>query len=100
MRSLVRGWGVGVLLAVGCGSSLPGNTLSGKDAGATCSGSGQSCAVSGCCGVPSDTCLAQGNDKVCVNAIPPELDGGSDCFLGLTSDLPGVALTFDGAPCA
>jgi hypothetical protein len=86
-------------LAVGCSASLPSNTP-GHDAGLTCAASGESCAASGCCTEPFDTCLAQGNDRFCLNAVPPQDDGGGDCIVGLTSTLPGAALTFDGAPCS
>ncbi len=100
MRSFVHGACLSILLSVGCSSSLPGNTKPGQDAELACSGSGESCLVSGCCGALSEACLSQGNDKICLNAIPPEFDGGGNCIVGLTSDLPGVALTFDGAPCS
>jgi hypothetical protein len=107
MTAFLRWCSLGVFLGVfpvvfpvlGCSSSLPSHTP-GHDAGLTCAGSGESCAASGCCGDLSDTCLPQGNDRVCVNAIPPPYDGGGNCFIGLTSDLPGVALTFDRAPCS
>jgi hypothetical protein len=74
--------------------------MPGNDAGQTCSGSGESCAVSGCCGKLSDECLPLGNDRVCVQAILPTFDGGGDCIIGLSSTLPGAALTFDSAPCS
>jgi hypothetical protein len=91
--------GLGLVFLVGCGSSLSGNPRPTQDSGPTCASSGESCATIGCCGELSDACLPVGNDKVCVNAILSAPDGG-DCILGLTSDLRGVALTFDGAPCS
>jgi len=101
MTSRVRWWALGVFFAVGCSSSLPSNTMPVNDAGQTCSGSGESCAASGCCRNLSDECLAQGNDRVCLEALqPPFYDAGGDCIVGLTSTLPGAALTFDGAPCS
>jgi len=101
MRSFVGRASLGLFLVMGCSSSLPSNTKPTQDAGPTCSGSGESCAVSGCCGALSDACLPQGNDMVCVNAIPPEYDGGGNCLIGDTfTGLPGVAVTFDGAPCS
>jgi hypothetical protein len=99
MKPLVC-WGLGALLAIGCSSSLPSNTMPGSDAGQTCSGSGQSCAVSGCCGVLSEACLPQGNDMVCLNAIPPQVDAGGSCIVGFSSTLYGAALLFDDAPCS
>jgi hypothetical protein len=101
MRSFVCRSGLGILLVVGCGASLPSNTMPGNDAGPACAASGESCAASGCCVAAYDMCLPQGNDRLCVNALPPLFDGGGgNCIVGLTSDLPGVALTFDGAPCS
>jgi hypothetical protein len=100
MRSFVRWACLGVLLGAGCGSSLPSNTMPGNDAGTACAASGASCAASGCCVASYDMCLPQGNDRLCVNAIPPQFDGGGNCIVGLTSNLPGAALTFDGAPCS
>jgi hypothetical protein len=75
MRSFVHGACLSILLSVGCSSSLPGNTKPGQDAALACAGSGESCLVSGCCGALSEACLPQGNDKICLNAIPPEFDG-------------------------
>ncbi|HEY6477701.1 MAG TPA: hypothetical protein VI456_14060 [Polyangia bacterium] len=107
MRSFVWRTGLGLLFIVGCSSALPGNTKPGADAALACAGPGESCAASGCCGALSDACLQQGSDWRCVNAILPladagmtPFDGGGDCIVGLTSNLPGVALTFDAAPCS
>jgi hypothetical protein len=100
MRSFLRWCGAGVFALVGCGSSLPSGTPPGHDAGPTCAGSGESCAASGCCEALSDACLAQGNDMLCVNAIPPQYDAGGNCIVGDTFDPPIAAVTFDGAPCS
>jgi|SRR5450631_3180371 len=106
MRSFVWRAGLGLFFVVGCGSSLPGSTKPGADAALACAGPGESCAASGCCGALSDECLQQGNDWLCVNAILPpadagtQFDGSGDCIVGLTSNLRGVALTFDEAPCS
>jgi hypothetical protein len=99
MRSLLGWSGLGAFLVIGCSSSLPSNNP-GHDAGLTCAGSGESCAASGCCAALSDSCLPQGNDEVCVNAIPPRFDAGGGCIVGLSSTLYGAALTFDDAPCS
>jgi hypothetical protein len=101
MISLWRRLGLGVLLVAGfgCGASLPSNSNPGHDAGAVCAASGASCAASGCCQETFESCFAQGNDKLCLNAIPPPSDGGS-CGGGASSNLPGVQLAFPDQPCS
>jgi hypothetical protein len=103
-----RALGLGsILFVIGCGGSLSGGGgpltgTEGQDAGGKCAASGASCAASGCCLDPSDSCLAQGNDRLCVNAIAPTYDGGGagNCLVGGTFDPPIAAVTFDGAPCS
>ena len=104
MRSFVWWVGLELLFVVGCGSSLPGRTKPGADAALACAGPGEPCAARGCCGALSDACLQQGNDWLCVNPILRPADAGRQfdgggCIVGLTSNLRGVALTFDDAPC-
>jgi hypothetical protein len=101
MISLPRRLGIGVLVVAGfgCGASLPGSSNPGHDGGAACAASGASCAASGCCQVPFESCFAQGNDKLCLNAISPPADGGS-CKGAASSDLPGVQLAFHDQPCS
>ena len=101
MVSSLRRLGLGFLLVAGfgCGTSLPSNSNPGHDAGSTCAASGASCAVSGCCQVSFESCFAQGNDRLCLNAIPPPLDGGS-CNGGASSNLQGVQLAFPDQPCS
>ena len=101
MLSFWRRVGLGVFLIAGfgCGASLPSNSTPGRDAGAACAASGASCAASGCCQVPSESCFAQGSDKLCLNAIAPPPDGGS-CNGGISSNLPGVQLAFPDQPCS
>lgn len=88
-----------LLVGLGCGASLPNNSNPGHDAGSACAASGASCAASGCCQAVFETCLAQGSDKLCVNAIAPPPDGGS-CNGGTSSNLPGVQLAFPDQPCS
>jgi hypothetical protein len=88
-----------LFVSLGCGASLPSSSNPGHDAGSACAASGASCAASGCCQAVFETCLAQGNDKLCVNAIAPPLDGGS-CNGGTSSTLPGVQLAFPDQPCS
>ena len=129
MRSFGRRFGLGflVLAGLGCGASLSSNSnTGGHDGGSstgggggssstgggggssstgggggasTCAASGTSCAASGCCQEIFETCLPQGSDKRCLNAIPPRPDGGS-CNGGTSSDLPGAQLVFPDQPCA
>jgi hypothetical protein len=49
--------------------------------------------------VPFESCFAQGNDKLCLNAIQPPPDGGG-CNGAASSDLPGVQLVFPDQPCS
>ena len=101
MISLARRLGLVSLLwaGLGCGASLPSNSNPGHDGGAACAASGASCAASGCCQEVFETCLAQGNDKLCLNAIPPPVDSGS-CNEVASSNLPGVQLAFADQPCS
>jgi hypothetical protein len=101
MTSLWRRLGLGLLLTggLGCGASLPSSSNPGHDAGSACATSGASCAASGCCQVPFESCFAQGSDKLCLNAIAPPPDGGS-CNGGTSSNLPGVQLAFPDQPCS
>jgi hypothetical protein len=96
----VRGFGFGlVFFMTGCGASLAGGHDAGSDQAMACAASGASCAASGCCASVIDVCLAQGSDKLCLNAIPPPT-GGPSCDGPAASDLPGVSLAFPDAPCA
>ena len=129
MISFGRRFGLGFLLVVGfgCGTSLPSNSSTGDsgggsntggqaavrtpadsgggsntgghDGGSACAASGASCAASGCCQEIFETCIPQGSDKLCLNAIPPRPDGGS-CNGGASSNLPGVQLAFPDQPCS
>lgn len=100
-----RALGLGALLVlIGCGGALTGpgpGERQGRDAGLMCAASGASCAAAGCCADPSDSCLPQGNDRLCVNSVPPALDGGGgNCIIGDTFDPAIAAVTFDGGPCS
>jgi hypothetical protein len=102
MISSVRAFGLVLPLSIllaGCGASLTGGHDAGSDQAVVCAASGASCAASGCCQVPFESCFAQGNDKLCLNAIPPPPDGGS-CNGGSSSDLPGVQLAFPDQRCS
>jgi hypothetical protein len=120
MSSFGRRFGIGLLLVVGfgCGSSLPTNSNTGGSGGGSstggrgggsstggsggssaCSASGASCAASLCCQEIFETCIPQGSDKLCLNAIPPPPDGGT-CNGGTSSNLPGVQLVFPDLPCS
>jgi hypothetical protein len=76
-----------------------GGSSSGGHGGSACAASGASCAASGCCQEIFETCIPQGSDKLCLNAIPPPRDGGS-CNGGTSSNLPGVGLAFPDQPCS
>jgi hypothetical protein len=54
-----------------------------------CSPSGQSCAASGCCADPIDSCIPQGAGRVCAHAIPPPREGPA-CNGPSSSTLAGV----------
>ena len=119
MISFGRRFGIALLLVVGfgCGSSLPsgsntggrggGSSTGGRDGGSNiggqggspCAASGTSCAASGCCQEIFETCIPQGSDKFCLNAIPPPGDGGS-CNGATSSNLPGVQLVFPDQRCS
>jgi hypothetical protein len=120
MISVGRRFGIGVLLlaGVGCGAPLPSRSQAaghdggtntgghgggwqtgGHGGGSACAASGASCAASGCCQEIFETCIPEGSDRLCLNAIPPRADGGS-CNGGASSNLPGVQLAFPDQPCA
>lgn len=104
MTSSARRFGFGLItplcvLLSGCGASLTGGHDAGHDRALACAASGTSCGASGCCLEPFETCLAQGSDKLCVNAIPPPPDG-SGCDKPSLSNLPGAALVFPDQPCS
>ncbi len=107
-----------MVVGFGCGTSLPSNSntgghgggsntgghgggsnTGGHGGGSACAASGASCAASGCCQEIFETCIPQGSDKLCLNAIPPPRDGGS-CGGGASSNLPGVQLAFPDQPCS
>jgi hypothetical protein len=69
------------------------------DGGLGCAASGASCAASGCCADISDSCLAQGSDRLCLHAVPPPTNGPA-CNGAASSSLPGASLTFPDDRCS
>jgi hypothetical protein len=99
MSSLWRRFGLALCLVagLGCGASLQSSANPGHDAAPACAASGASCAASGCCQQPFESCFAQGSDQLCLNVIAPPPDAGS-CDGESSSDLPGVQLAFPDQP--
>jgi len=98
-RTTVRAFLHALSLAALASAVGPGcSTRAATTADAACSASGASCAATGCCEMPFDSCLASGSDKICENALPPP--DGATCDLSSSSNLPGVSIQFPDAPCA
>lgn len=88
--------GVLVALAGGCSNGHLESVDTKHDAATTCAASGQSCAASGCCLENYDTCLAQGNDRLCLNAIAPPACQGT-----VSTDWGSLSLSFPASqPCS
>jgi hypothetical protein len=66
---------------------------------ASCSASGESCAVTGCCQVGYEMCLGQGSGRFCAHADRPPTFGGA-CNGPASSTLPGVSLELPDDRCS
>src|SRR5262245_34170706 len=90
--------GGGIQAADGGGGGAGGARLDagaevGADTTVACAASGASCAASGCCLDPSESCLAQAIDRLCLHSQPPPREGPA-CNGAASSTLDGVSITF------